>query len=345
MSAPTFKTRMMTVRKRYGYFWEVAVAALTLTVIFILGMIGYMTVEGWTLLESFYMMVITLATVGFQEVRPLSDQGRLMTAFIILGGVGGFAYLVGAFSQVLVEGHLHNFWGRLKVQKRIDKLSGHFIVCGCGRIGSVVVREIVAEGHPVVVIEHSQEAMERLRQEAILFVDGDATSDETLLQAGLMRAKSLITALTDEAANVYVTLTARQLNPAIQIIARASEPTHVPRLQMAGADRVVMPNLIGGVRMAQSVLRPTVTNFLDLALRANIDLQMEELAVLPTSQVAGQDLMASQIRPRFNLIIIAIQKISGEMVFNPGPREIIEAGDTLLAVGRKTDLMKFQEVL
>jgi len=345
MSAPTFKTRMMTFRKRYGYFWQMAVAALTLTVIFILGMIGYMTVEGWTLLESFYMMVITLATVGFQEVRPLSDQGRLMTAFIILGGVGGFAYLVGAFSQVLVEGHLHNFWGRLKVQKRIDKLSGHFIVCGCGRIGSVVVREIVAEGHPVVVIEHSQEAMERLRQEAILFVDGDATSDETLLQAGLMRAKSLITALTDEAANVYVTLTARQLNPAIQIIARASEPTHVPRLQMAGADRVVMPNLIGGVRMAQSVLRPTVTNFLDLALRGGIDLQMEELAILPSSQVAGKNIIESQLRPVYNLIVIAIQKPDGGMVFNPGPQEIIQPGDTLLAVGRKTDLQRFQEVL
>lgn len=345
MSAPTFKTRMMIFRKRYGYFWQMGVAALTLTVIFILGMIGYMTVEGWTLLESFYMMVITLATVGFQEVRPLSDQGRLMTAFLILGGVGGFAYLVGAFSQVLVEGHLHNFWGRLKVQKRIDKLSGHFIVCGCGRIGSVVVREIVAEGHPVVVIEHSPEALERLRQEDILFVDGDATSDETLQQAGLMRAKSLITALTDEAANVYVTLTARQLNPGIQIIARASEPTHVPRLQMAGADRVVMPNLIGGVRMAQSVLRPTVTNFLDLALRGGIDLQMEELAIQPGSQVAGKNIIESQLRPVYNLIVIAIQKPDGGMVFNPGPQETIQPGDTLLAVGRKTDLQRFQEVL
>lgn len=345
MSAPTFKTRMMVFRKRYGYFWQMGVAAMTLTVVFILGMIGYMTVEGWTLLESFYMVVITLATVGFQEVRPLSDQGRLMTAFLILGGVGGFAYLVGAFSQVLVEGHLHNFWGRLKVQKRIDKLSGHFIVCGCGRIGSVVVREIVAEGHPVVVIEHSPEAMERLRQEDILCVDGDATSDEILQQAGLMRAKSLITALTDEAANVYVTLTARQLNPGIQIIARASEPTHVPRLHMAGADRVVMPNLIGGVRMAQSVLRPSVTNFLDLALRGGIDLQMEELAIKPGSQVAGKNIIESQLRPVYNLIVIAIQKPDGGMVFNPGPQEIIQAGDTLLAVGRKTDLQRFQEVL
>ncbi|MES9995028.1 NAD-binding protein [Desulfovibrio aminophilus] len=345
MSGLTLKARLYRFQRRYGHFWQILVAFTALSVVFVAGMIGYMTLEGWTLLESFYMMVITLATVGFQEVRPLSDQGRFMTAMIILAGVGGFAYLVGAFSQVLMEGHLHNFWGRLKVQKRIDKMSGHFIVCGFGRIGSVVVREIRAEGQPVVVIEHSPEALEKMRQEDILFVEGDATNDEALLQAGLMRAKSLITALTDEAANVYVTLTARQLNPEVSIIARAAEPNHVARLQMAGADRVVMPNLIGGVRMAQSVLRPTVTNFLDLALRGNIDLQMEELAVLPTSQVAGKDLMESQIRPRFNLIVIAIQKISGEMVFNPGPREIIEAGDTLLAVGRKTDLMKFQEVL
>jgi voltage-gated potassium channel len=345
MSALTFKARMSRFRSRYRYFWQMGVAALTLLVVFILGMIGYMTVEGWNLLESFYMMVITLATVGFQEVRPLSDAGRLMTAFIILGGVGGFAYLVGAFSQVLVEGHVHNFWGRLKVQKRIDKLSGHFIICGCGRIGSVVVREIVGEGQPVVVIEHAQEALERLRHENIPFVEGDATNDQVLLQAGLMRAKSLITALTDEAANVYVTLTARQLNPEVRIIARASDPGHVARLKMAGANRVVLPNLIGGVSMAQNVLRPTVTNFLELAQRGNIDLQMEELPIGPASRFAGKNIVESQLRPLFNLIVIAIQKPDGGMVFNPGPREVIEAGDTLLAVGSKADLSRFQEAL
>lgn len=345
MSSLTFKARMSRFRSRYRYFWQMGVAALTLLVVFVLGMIGYMTVEGWNLLESFYMMVITLATVGFQEVRPLSDAGRLMTAFIILGGVGGFAYLVGAFSQVLVEGHVHNFWGRLKVQKRIDKLSGHFIICGCGRIGSVVVREIVGAGQPVVVIEHSPEALERLRQEDIPFVEGDATNDQILLQAGLMRAKSLITALTDEAANVYVTLTARQLNPEVRIIARASDPGHVARLKMAGANRVVLPNLIGGVSMAQNVLRPTVTNFLELAQRGNIDLQMEELPIGPSSQFAGKNIVESQLRPLFNLIVIAIQKPDGAMVFNPGPREVIEAGDTLLAVGSKADLGRFQEAL
>ena len=345
MSGLTLKIRMSRFRSHYRYFWQMGVAALTLLVVFVLGMVGYMTVEGWTLLESFYMVVITLATVGFQEVRPLSDAGRLMTAFLILGGVGGFAYLVGTFSQVLVEGHLHNFWGRRKVQKRIDKLSGHFIVCGCGRIGSVVVREIVAEGHPVVVIEHSQDALERLRQEDILSVEGDATSDQTLLQAGLMRAKSLITALTDEAANVYVTLTARQLNPDLRIIARASDPGHVVRLKMAGANRVVMPNLIGGVSMAQNVLRPTVTNFLELAQRGNIDLQMEELPISASSELAGKNIIESQLRPLYNLIVIAIQKPDGGMVFNPGPREVIQAGDTLLAVGSKTDLARFQEVL
>ncbi len=345
MSSLTFKARMSRFRSRYRYFWQMGVAALALLVVFVLGMIGYMTVEGWNLLESFYMMVITLATVGFQEVRPLSDAGRLMTAFIILGGVGGFAYLVGAFSQVLVEGHVHNFWGRLKVQKRIDKLSGHFIICGCGRIGSVVVREIVGAGQPVVVIEHSPEALERLRQEDIPFVEGDATNDQILLQAGLMRAKSLITALTDEAANVYVTLTARQLNPEVRIIARASDPGHVARLKMAGANRVVLPNLIGGVSMAQNVLRPTVTNFLELAQRGNIDLQMEELPIGPSSQFAGKNIVESQLRPLFNLIVIAIQKPDGAMVFNPGPREVIEAGDTLLAVGSKADLSRFQEAL
>ncbi len=203
----------------------------------------------------------------------------------------------------------------------------------------------MAEGHDVVVIEQTPELIDKMEQDGILCLEGDATSDEMLLNAGLLHAKSLISALTSEAANVYVTLTARQLNPDIIIVARAGDKSHISRLELAGADRVVLPHFIGGLRMAQNVLRPTVTNFLELAVRGGIDLQMEELEVTPTSELVEKDLIESKIRPRFNLIIIAIKKESGEMVFNPGPKEVINSRDTLLAVGKKSDLNDIKNIL
>ncbi len=345
MGLASIKDRINHVKRKYSHFWQLILGFVSLVVVFILGIIGYMTVEGWRFLDSFYMVVITLATVGFQEVHPLSDSGRLMTALLILSGVGSFAYLVGSFSQFLVEGRLQALWWRLKVQKKIDKLQNHFIVCGYGRIGSIVVREIMKEGLPIVVVEQKPHLIERMEQDGVLCLDGDATNDEVLLRAGLKRARSIIAALSDEAANVYVTLTARQLSPSIQIVARANEKGHVPRLEMAGADRVVMPHFIGGIRMAQSILRPTVTNFLDLAVRGEVDLQMEELPISSSSEIVGKDLIESQIRPRFNLIIIAIKRASGDMVFNPGPKEVLEAGDTMMLVGRRSDLKRLQEIL
>jgi voltage-gated potassium channel len=279
------------------------------------------------------------------EVNELSTQGRIFTAFLIMGGVGGFVYIAGAFAQVLIDGRLQIMWGKHKMMKEISKLRDHFIVCGHGRIGSIVAQEILNEGHDVVVIEQTPELIEKMEQEGILCMMGDATSDKMLLSAGLMHAKSLISALTSEAANVYVTLTARQLNPDINIVARAGDKSHISRLELAGADRVVLPHLIGGLRMAQSVLRPTVTNFVELAVRGGIDLQMEELEVTPSSELVSQDLIESKIRPRFNLIIIAIKKGSGEMVFNPGPKEVINAYDTLLAVGTKANLAEIKRIL
>ena len=187
----------------------------------------------------------------------------------------------------------------------------------------------------MVVVEQDPDLIDKMEQDGILCIDGDATSDEVLLSAGLLHAKSLISALTSEAANVYVTLTARQLNPEITIVARAGDKSHISRLELAGADRVVLPHYIGGLRMAQNVLRPTVTNFMELAVRGGIDLQMEEL----------EDLIDSKIRPNYDLIIIAIKKESGDMIFNPGPKEVIHSLDTLLAVGKKANLTEIKKIL
>ena len=232
------------------------------------------------------------------------------------------------------------------MRRAIEKMRGHTIVCGYGRIGAIVAREIIAEGHDVVVVERSQQLIEDLLQKNVPYVAGDATKDELLLAAGLKHARSLVSALSDDAANVYVTLTARQLNPNIYIVARSDSPEHSQRLTRAGANQVLFPHLYGGIRMAQSVLRPTVLGFMDLAMRGDIEsLQMEELTISPESSVAGQDLVESHLRQRFDVIVIGIKKADGKLLFNPQPQAVLEAGDTLILVGGKQNLTDMQKEL
>jgi voltage-gated potassium channel len=338
--------RAVRLHHRLGAWGPLIGGFVALATVFCLGVFGYMRVEGWSFFDSLYQVVITLSTVGFQEVYPLTRDGRILTMLLIVSGVGAFAYLVGTFTQVLVEGRLQQFLGRRRMQKIIDSLSDHVIICGYGRIGSIVAREILAENVAAVVVENSPEVIHMLDEQGIPYVQGDATADETLLAAGLMRAKTLVAALTQEAANVYVTLTARQLNPAIRIVARADAQGHTQRLQRAGADQVLVPHLYGGVRMAQSVLRPTVTNFLELTGHSgSIDLQMEELEVGEHSEIVDNNLIDARIRPRFNLIVIAIKKANGEMIFNPQPQSVLEAGDTMILVGSKDNLDGLREIL
>lgn len=232
------------------------------------------------------------------------------------------------------------------MQRTIGKLSGHTIVCGYGRIGAIAAGEILAEGQEVVVVEKEAAVVEEMVRQRVLHVAGDATCDEVLQAAGIAGAKSLVAALTDEAANVYVTLSARQLNPAIHIVARCNSLDHTQKLKRAGADLVLYPHLYGGLRMAQSVLRPTVVNFMDLAMRGDChDLQMEELVVSDISEVAGKNLIESRLRQRFNLIVIGIKKPDGRLLFNPQPKEVIVAGDILVLVGGRDSLAQLQEVL
>ncbi|HCR13644.1 potassium channel protein [Solidesulfovibrio sp.] len=339
-------SRTVRLHHRLGSWGPLIGGFVAMAMVFCLGVLGYMEVEGWSFFDSLYQVIITLSTVGFQEVYPLTRDGRILTMVLIVSGVGTFAYLVGSFTQVLVEGRLQQYLGRRRMQKIIDSLSDHVIICGYGRIGAVVAREILAENVAAVIIENNAEVIHSLDEQGIPYVQGDATADETLLAAGLMRAKTLVAALTLEAANVYVTLTARQLNPTIRIVARADAQGHTQRLQRAGADQVLVPHLYGGVRMAQSVLRPTVTSFLELAGRGGaIDLQMEELQVTEHSEILDKNLIDAALRPRFNLIVIAIKKASGEMQFNPQPQAVLEAGDTMILVGSRDNLDSLQAIL
>jgi voltage-gated potassium channel len=332
------------MRTEYPFGWSIVMGSIFIFLVILFGTSGYMLLEGWSFIESVYMVIITLSTVGFMEVKPLSDIARIMTMLVIFGGVGAFFYLGGSLAQMLVEGKFQNILGRRRVQKIIDELTGHYIVCGYGRIGRVVVQGIKNEGFDVVVIEKNPAALAQLEHKKTLFIPGDATMDEILLSAGLEKAKCLITVLAEDAANVFVTLTSRQLNPDITIVARTDNESHVPRLKQAGAERVFMPYNIGGLSLVQSVLRPTATSLMDLAIRRDIKLQLEELPISDRSELAGKQVKDSGIRPRFDILIVGIKKISGEMVFNPGPETVIEAGDLLIALGNPENLQKLQKV-
>ncbi len=329
------------LRLRCGPFLPLVVSALVLLGVFLYGMFVFVVVEGWNFLDSFYQVVITLSTVGFMEVHPLSEHGRLLVAILILLGVGTFAYLVGAMTQIIVDGKLHDLWGKRKMHKILATLEGHYIVCGFGRIGQVVAQEMRQAGQTVVVIEREPELLTELQAQGYLFLAGDASADDTLLAAGVERARGLFACVDTDAENVFITLSARQFRPDITIVARADRPDAVAKLERAGAHRVITPHHIGGRRIAQVMLRPTVTDFMDLALQGK-NLQMEAACVASNSSLAGTTLATSGIRPRFGLMIIAIDKPGVGMIFNPQPDQVIAAGDTLIAVGPPENFAAFQ---
>lgn len=343
---PSLFKRLTRLQDRFGSLWPLLISQVMIVCIFMLGTLGYMQVEGWTMWDSFYMVVITLATVGYGEVHPLSDHGRILTTLLIFAGVGNFAFILGAFSQLLVDGNIHKFLRRRKVDKMIKRMDGHTVVCGYGRIGSVVVDEFLNAGLDVVVIEQDPKRVEALELEGIPHLAGDATDDEVLNRAGLTRAKSLVAALADDAANVYIALSANQINPAMNIVARASSPCHVSKLKLAGADRVFLPHHAGGMHMANAVLRPTVTSVMELVnSRSDMTFQIEEWTVSEDSELVGKNLIESTIRQRFDLIILSIKKSDGEIIMNPSPDSVIQVGDTLIAVGFPEGFKKFAQIV
>lgn len=321
---------------------SLAVLLLLLT----LGTAGYMTVEGWGLLDAAYMTVITLATIGFKEVHDLSDQGKLFTMALVVFGVSTLGYLVSSVAQVMFEGQIHRIIGRKKVEKKIDALKNHYIICGFGRIGSMICRELAANDVPFVVVEHNTDVLERIDDDRYLWMKGDATQDETLIQAGIQRAVGLVSVVTSDSENVYITLTARGLNPDLYILARSGEEGTELKLRRAGANKVVSPYAIGGMRMAQSILRPNVVDFIEIATASeHLDLQMEEIAIPHDSDFAGQTLVSSGFRKKTGVIIVGIKKAHGHMIFNPNPQDTLDEGDTLIVLGDPTSVDKLEDMI
>jgi voltage-gated potassium channel len=319
---------------------------LMLALIVLAGTTGYMLIEGWRLLDAFYMTAITLATIGFREVHDLSDSGKMFTVVLIVFGVSFLGYTASKLAQIMFEGQLQRYIGRQKVEKKIESMKDHYIICGYGRIGSLICREFAAEQLPFVVIESHQDVIERLEEGGHPYLRGNATEDETLLKAGIKRAKGLISVVTSDTENVYITLTARGLNPGLYILARSGDPGSEIKLQRAGANKVVSPYQIGGSRMAQAILKPNVVDFIEIATgRGHYDLQMEEIFIPDRSPFAGKNLLDAGFRRETGVIIIGIKKASGQMVFNPDSRSIIEAKDTLIVLGQGSAVAKLENLV
>lgn len=310
-----------------------------------IGTFGYSMVEGWSLFDSLYMTVITLATVGFKEVQPLSSEGKLFTIILIISGTGMIAYTLSSLLQFTMEGQLRKILGRKKLESRISKLREHYIICGFGRIGHLICREFHSRPLPFVVVEKDPQLIERVEREGFMFVEGDATDDETLQAAGIDHALGLITAVTSDTDNVYITLTARGLNPKLFILARAGEEGSEKKLMRAGASKVISPYTIGASRMAQAILRPSVVDFIEIATASeNIELQIEEIPVAANSSLAGKTLIDSGVRQSMGIIIVGIKQVDGQMIFNPPPTRVIEPNATLIILGERTAINQLEKI-
>ncbi len=322
------------------------ISLLLCTFILVFGTAGYMYIENWGLLDSLYMTVITVTTVGFGEINKLGSYGRMFTILLIFSGAGFFLYVGSTIMQFIVEGRVRAILGRRRLDKKILRLKNHYIICGYGRIGKVLCDNLRTKPVDLVVIEKNEGHIPAMEMDNVPYISGDASEEIYLHQAGIERAKMLVAALGTDTDNVFLVLTARQLNPNIFIMARASSNNAKSKLIAAGANKVESPYDIGAISMAQRILRPTVTNFLDLAFEhQRKDIKMEEIPVSSSSKLANVHLKDSGIRQQFNLILIAIKTKEGDMMFNPSFETVIRAGDTVIAVGEGQNLLKLEKIL
>ena len=316
---------------------------IALVVLTLIGMAGFHFVEGWPWFDGFYMVVTSFTTIGYQETHPLSHAGRIFNVVLILAGVSLVFLGIGSLTQALLEFELRDFFGRRKMEREIDRLTDHYIICGAGRVGRSAARELARKPASFVIIEQN-EAKAALYSGEWLIMVGDATQEQTLRHVHIERARGLVAATTTDAANLYIVLTARGLNPRLKIIARASEDDAEKHLLTAGADSVVSPYHFAGQRIAQSFLRPHVVSFLDAATtHLGIDLEIGEIQVHPGSIFSGKTIETSRVRQDRGVIILAIKREKG-MHFNPAPEDRIETGDYLIAMGEPSQLRQIEQM-
>ncbi|MEK6645467.1 MAG: potassium channel protein [Candidatus Firestonebacteria bacterium] len=313
---------------------------ITLAVVLLVGVLGYVGIEKWSFLDALYMTIITLATVGYGETNPLSQNGRIFTMFLILCGTGVLVYVASSMTAFFVEGELKGILRRRKMEKKIKKLSSHYIICGGDRTGKYIIDEMIKTKRDFVLIEKNVEKVKKLEEQNILYVLGNAEEDDTLLKAGIKQAKGLVATLASDQDNLFVVLTARELNPNLRIVSKMLEENSVQKFKKAGADGVVSPNLIGGLRLVSELIRPTVTSFLDSMLREKEKtLRVDEVEIPDNSPFAGKSLESAEIAKRTNLIVLAVKQAdNARLQFNPDKKLILKTKDILIVMDDVNDV-------
>jgi voltage-gated potassium channel len=307
------------------------------------GTAGYIIIEGWSAWDAFYMTVTTVATVGYREVHPLSFGGQAFTLALVLVGVSTALYTFSAFATVVVEGGWSHYLEHWRDARMINNLSDHYVVCGFGRIGSIVANEFRRQKMPYVVVDRSADRVREADALGHLAVEGDASREETLKRLGIERARGLVAAVGTDAENVYAVLTARVMKPDLFIIARAEGEDSQQKLKKAGADRVVSPYRIGAVQIAQTALRPAVVDFVEIATSSdNLELSLEEIRIAEQSPLTGRPLSSAIPRDKLNVVVVGIQHEHGRMEFNPSPDTVLHVGDHVIVLGSSATLKELE---
>jgi voltage-gated potassium channel len=322
-------------------FRRLRLALTLLFTVFVVGTTGYLSF-GLSFVDAMYQTVTTISTVGFREIHEFSSAERLFTMVVIFTGVGTALYTLTLTVQVVVEGQLRDLVGRRRMDKRIADMRDHVVVCGWGRVGKAVADDLARSGKVVVIVDSDAE---RLRDLEYPTVAGDATLDATLRAAGIEHASALIAALTGDAENLFVTLSGRSINHDLFIVARAREEESVPKLERAGADRVVNPQELGAARMASFVVRPNIAEFVDVVMHErSMEFRMQEVEVTDDSPLAGKTLREADLRQRANVLVLALRHVDGTFTTNPDPDTVIEPKQVIIAVGTDDDLSRLAEV-
>ncbi len=307
------------------------------------GTAGFTLIEGWSAWDAFYMTLTTVTTVGYREIHPLSGPGEVFNAALIVAGVGTVLYTLSALMALLVEGELHDRWSQRRRGRMLSELDRHFIVCGYGRIGRIIAEEFQRQRVPFLIVEHDPHLAQTAVEAGLVAVSADATNEDMLKRVGIERARGLIAAVGTDAENVYIVLTARLLRPDLFIIGRAETEDARRKLLRAGADRVVSPYQIGALQLAQTALRPAVVDFVQLATSSeNLELTMEQVRLEEGSDLVGRSIVDANLRQRFRVIVVAIQRADGRMEFNPSSDTTMNRGDQLVVLGPPDNLRKLE---
>ncbi len=321
--------------RTFGKFIKIVFSLLFLV---IFSTIGIKVIEGWSLFDALWHVVITISTVGYGEVHPLSFPGRVFTMFIIVIAFAIFAYGASTVASMIFEGELKKVFVIKRLERMISKMKGHTIVCGLGRTGLAAIKELRKEKIPFVVIDKNEDRIEWVKDHFIdiMYIVGDATEDETLIKAGVKSASNLIVATPSDSDNLFITLSAKNLNPKIKIVSRVADERSIVKLKRAGASEVISPNIIGGLRMASLAIRPSVVSFLDIVTHhGEIDLRLEEVKIPEGSPCHGKLLKDLQIPNRTGVIVIGIKREDGSFILNPISTTMVLKGDTLIIIGTK----------